>query len=287
MFKKYGKSVLVLCAVSMLSISAQAHRSWILPSSTQVEGKEPWITVDAAVSENLFDIDARALELNGLSIKNPDGTFQQAQNAYSGKFRSSFDLKLAQPGTYTISMVNESVAASYKLNGETKRWRGTEETLKKEVPADATDLQVTRMHSRLETFATNGKAEKFEYKPSNNGLVLIPIDHPNDYGVGAKARFRVLLDGKPIADQKLSVVPGGVRYRGILKEMLAVTDSKGEFSITWPEAGMYWISASYPARPQAPAEGEKANASGTAAPKAATPAPEKRVSYSGTFEVLP
>ena len=69
-------------------------------------------------------------------------------------------------------------------------------------------------------------------------------------------------------------MPGGVRYRGVLKEIRVTTDAKGEFSVTWPEAGMYWINASYPPRVQA-------------APGTQTTPPVRRVSYGGTLEVLP
>lgn len=84
--------------------AAHAHRTWLLPSATQVEGKEAWVTVDAAVSENLFDFDTNALKLDGLAVAGPDGAPVQPENQHAGKLRSSFDLKLGKPGTYRISM---------------------------------------------------------------------------------------------------------------------------------------------------------------------------------------
>ncbi|MEN9985494.1 MAG: hypothetical protein RI925_996, partial [Pseudomonadota bacterium] len=60
-------SLAILLALT-LSSAAQAHRPWLLPSASEVDGKEPWVTVDAAVSENLFDVDGNALKLDGLTI---------------------------------------------------------------------------------------------------------------------------------------------------------------------------------------------------------------------------
>jgi hypothetical protein len=84
----------------------------------------------------------------------PDGKPLQAVNAATGKYRSTFDVQLSQPGTYKIVAVNNGVFASYKIDGQQKRWRGSAEALAKEIPANATELKVTQMNSRVETFVT-------------------------------------------------------------------------------------------------------------------------------------
>ena len=61
-------STLAVLLALTLSGAAQAHRPWLLPSASEVDGKAPWVTVDAAVSENLFDVDGNALKLDGLTI---------------------------------------------------------------------------------------------------------------------------------------------------------------------------------------------------------------------------
>src|SRR5512145_70373 len=133
----------LLTALLIASIpSAHAHRQWLLPSTTQAEGNEPWVTVDAAVSESLFDIDTNALSLNGLSITGPDGEALTPGQISTGKMRSSIDLKLAKPGTYRVALVSENAMASYKLNGEMKRWRGNSAELKRAIPANAEELMV-------------------------------------------------------------------------------------------------------------------------------------------------
>ncbi|NTV11558.1 MAG: DUF4198 domain-containing protein [Zoogloea sp.] len=269
--------ILAAALAGLVPFCAQAHRTWLLPSSSVVEGKEPWVTVDAAVSENLFDFDSNAAKLDGLVVTGPDGNPVTPENRFAGRLRSSFDLKLARPGTYKISIAGESVMASYKLNGEARRWRGTPEEFATAIPAGAEDVRSSRMHSRMETFVTAGAPNDVALKSSGVGLELVPITHPTELMAGEKASFRFLLDGKPAANLAVSVVPGGVRYRGVLKEISLATDAKGEFSVAWPEAGMYWISASFPPRAAQPA-GPQVQGGGQ---------PERRVSYSGTLEVLP
>jgi uncharacterized GH25 family protein len=161
------------------------------------------------------------------------------------------------------------LSASYQENGERKRWRGSLERFAKEVPANAEGLQVTQAESRMEVFVTAGNPSEQVLQPSGQGLELAPITHPNDLFAGEAARFRLVLDGKPAAGIKVSVIPGGIRYRDQLDEMSFTTDAKGEFSVTWPAAGMYWLSASH--------ADDKA---------ALKPAKQRRASYNATLEVL-
>ena len=266
-----------LLAVALLAVlpQAQAHRQWLLPSSTQIEAKEAWVTIDAAVSESLFEFDTNALALDGLQITAPDGTFINPENSYKGKFRNSIDIKLLQKGTYKISHVSQNVMASYLLNGEQKRFRGTEDKMAKDIPAEATDIKVSRTFARLDTFVSSGKPTDTVLKPSNQGLELVPITHPNELFAQEKATFTLLLDGQPVANTVVSIIAGGVRYRGVLGEISVTTDAKGQLNVTWPYAGMYWLKASYPKAPEMQADGTRA------------PMPEKRYNYAATLEVLP
>lgn len=270
-----ANSMLLLAVAMSLPLSAQAHRQWLLPSDTQVDAKEAWVTIDGAVSENLFDLDSNALALDGLKVIDPSGAAVEPQNLSKSKMRSSFDLRLQQLGTYKISVVSQNVMANYTLNGEQKRWRGTEEKMAQEVPADAKDLKVSRTYGRLETFVSSGKPSDKVLEASGQGLEIVPLSNPTEQFASESSSFRVLLDGKPLADQVVSVIPGGVRYRGVLNEQAVTTNAKGEFSVKWPFAGMYWLNASYPKREEMSADGKRPDA------------PAKRYTYAATLEVLP
>ena len=79
-------------------------------------------------------------------------------------------------------------------------------------------------------------------------------------------------------------MPGGVRYRGVLNEVRVVTDDKGEVTVTWPSAGMYQVSASWPERVPA-GEGGAQGPGGQGGMSA--PMPPRRLTYAATLEVLP
>ena len=278
-------TALALCVAIPLT-AAQAHRSWMLPSATIVSGDDVWVTVDAAVSNDLFYFEHFPMRLANigtppeaqgrrggrpadLTITAPDGSKTEAQNGNIGRYRSTFDVHLKQKGTYKIAATNDGIAASWKEGAETKRWRGTPAAFATEVPANAQGLQATQIDSRLEVFVTSGKPTKDALKLTNSGLELDPITHPNDLVAETPASFRLMLDGKPAANLKVTVIPGGNRYRDKLGDMTLTTDADGKFTVTWPNPGMYWMEASV--------RGES-----TSIPNVK----QRRANYVATFEVL-
>lgn len=270
------KKTVLAIALATLSLQASAHRGWLLPQSTHVEAKEAWVTIDGAISEGLFDIEHVALKLDDATVTDPDGVSAPVPTPFKGKQRSTFDLKMSKSGTYKIALVNQNVMGSYKdkASGETKRFRGTEASFAKDVPANAGELKVVRTHSRLETFVTANKQSTGALKPSGVGLEMIPVTHPTDLRAGETAKWRFQLDGKPLPKFAFSLTPGGVRYRGVLGEQRLATDDNGEVAVQLPAPGMYWLHAGFPVTSQKgiPAGG---------------PASTRRYSYAATLEILP
>lgn len=264
-------TALILC----LPLSAQAHRGWLLPSSTVLSGDEAWVTVDAAVSNGVFHADHAPMRVEGLIITAPDGTTLQAQNVNAGKLRSTFDVQLPQKGTYKIMSASSGLMARWETeSGERKMWPGRGEKANpadfdKMVPKKAKNLEVSQFSRRLETFVTSGSPSDSVLKANNQGLELVPVTHPNDLFAGEAATFQFLIDGKPAAGVKVTVIAGGMRYRNDQAAIEVESDKKGNISVTWPQAGMYWLSANY--------RDEKAK----------KPATIRSGSYVATFEVLP
>jgi uncharacterized GH25 family protein len=249
--------------------TAHAHNAWLLPSTT-VLSKADVITVDAAVSNDLFVANHNALRIDGLQITAPDGSALKPENEAKLKQRTVFDVNVAQPGTYRIAVVNTGAFASWKdkATGQPKRARGTAESIAKDVPADATDVVITQSSGRIETFVTVGKPSAL--KPIGQGLELIPTGSPTDLVKGEKSTFTLNLDGQPAKDLDVTVTAGNTQYRDKLEELKIKTDGKGQFSVTWPTAGMYWLDAN-------------AKDNKTTVPQAR----ERRLSYAATLEVMP
>lgn len=269
---KPATSLALLMSLALAGSAALAHRTWLIPSASMLDGKEPWVSIDAAVSENLFEFDTVALQIDTVTVVSPDGSAAPAENRTAARRRASFDVRLTQVGTYRISAFNENHVASYKIGGETKRWRGHLGALAREVPADAQELQVTHMQNRVDTYVTYDKTSQKMYPAFGVGLELIPMTAPTDLSVGDTSTFKLVLDGKAVPDADVTILRGGNRYRYKMGEIALKTDAQGLVRVEWAEAGRYWIGASH---------GPRGAAGGTPA------LPVRRASCSTTVEVLP
>jgi hypothetical protein len=214
----------------------------MVPSFTVLSG-DVWVTVDAAISNELFYADHNPMRLDAVTVTAPDGSVDKIQNATTGKYRSTFDVQLSKPGTWKIASVSSSVTASWTQDGQVKRFRGSANDFAKQVPAGAADLKTIKGSNRNETFVTRDAPTDTVLKPTGKGLELVPVTHPNDLVAGEAATFRFLLDGKPAADLEVTLAPGNSRYRATPGDFKVKTGPDGSFKVTFPEAGMYWLNA--------------------------------------------
>jgi uncharacterized GH25 family protein len=265
--------VATVAIAAMAAVPASAHRQWMMPSSTVLSGDDVWVTVDAAVSNDLFYFEHQPLRLDAVKAWAPDGTEVTIENKATGRYRSTFDVHLTQKGTYRIASVADMLMGSYDLNGKTERLpRGTTAAnLAERVPAGATNVKTAEANNRNEIFVTVGEPTTTLFKPTGKGIELVPVTHPNDLIAGEAATFQFLLDGKPAADLPVTVIPGGIRYRDQLGEMHLKTGADGKVEISWAEPGMYWLNVT---TPQAGGE------------EGAPPPIARRASYVTTLEVL-
>ncbi len=257
-------------AGALVAGPASAHRAFLVPSTTVLSGGDDWITVDAAVSNDLFYFNHQPLDVGTLAVIAPDGSTRKPENLAKGRFRNTFDVHLVAPGTYRITSGGTFLLASWEVGGERRRWRGAPEAFAAEVPANAQKLEVAQASTRVETFVTSGKPTVAAFEPTGSGLELQPVTHPNDLVAGEPATFRLILDGRPAAGVKVVAVPGAMRYRDRQEEIAATTDVDGRFSFRWPEPGLWWINAAI--RDQRPTLPQ---------------AKERRANYSATVEVMP
>jgi uncharacterized GH25 family protein len=253
---KTASAAIALIAALAVPMAAQAHRQWILPSSTVLSGAEAWIGVDGGISNGVFIADHAAMRLDNVKVTAPDGTDVPTEHAQQGQYRSTFDVHLTKPGTYRIANASAGVNATWMLNGTPGRYRGPEAGLAAAIPAGATDVVSAKSASRLETYVTLGDTSTEIFTPTGVGIELVPVTHPNDLVAGEAATFKLIRNGQPLADAEVTVARGGTRYRNNPEETTVKTGADGAFSVTWPEAGMYWVSTTWrPAGAPAPREG--------------------------------
>ena len=273
------KTRLLIAASAALALfaaaPAQAHRQWMLPSSTVLSGDDVWVTVDAAVSNDLFYFEHQPLRLDAVKAWAPDGGEAPIENKATGRYRSTFDVHLTQKGTWRIASVADMLMGSYDLDGKTERLpRGTTAAnLAERLPAGATNVRTAEANNRNEIFVTVGEPTTTLFAPTGKGIELVPVTHPNDLFAGETATFQFLLDGKPAAGLPVTVIPGGIPYRDQLGQMDLKTSADGKVAISWPEPGMYWLNVTTP-------QAEREDGAGGPPPLA------RRASYVTTLEVM-
>lgn len=267
------KTILLGTAVIGFSTtSLVAHRAWILPSMTVLSGEGPWVTFDAAISNDLFFPNHHAMGLDGIKVVNPKGEEVEIQYPSEGEIRSTFELQLTENGTYKVGAERKGLTASWQEGEERKRWRGGIEEFKAEGLADKEGISLSQNFSRNLTYVTKGAPDKVALKTSGEGLEIDFTDtHPNDLFTGEDATFTLLFNGKPAKGVTVQVFKGDDRFRDDSSPIEATTDEEGKFSISWETAGRYWLTAR--------AEGEDSEVEGMTV--------SNRASLSATFEVLP
>lgn len=324
---RHSKILIATAAMAaVFAAPASAHRQWMLPSTTILAGTNGGVTVDAAVSNDLFYPDHFPLDVDGVTVWAPDGTEQKVENPAKGRYRSTFDVMIDKPGTWKIGLEQSSMSGSFVVDGETWRVGGRRRppmggeggpggegpggpggpggeggrggpggaggpggeggpgggeggpgrfdpahmvSSVAEIPANATDIKLSERISRNFIFVTSGAPTTTVFKPTGKGLEMEPITQPASLVSDEEGQFRFLVDGKPAAGVEVTVVPGGKQFREAEEAQELKTGPDGVLHVTWPVAGMYWMSAelsdNHPSDPRAS---------------------ERRMSYITTLEVL-
>ena len=279
-----------LLAGTVIGGTAQADSPFIKPSSTSLSGNNNTVTFDAAGSDHVFALDHRPIQLATIRIVKPDGTPGATTNAVQQRFRSVFDVKLDQDGTWRVSSEQVMVGGTFMLDGQQRRVGGRGGpppgaggpgqggpgqggpggegrpggergpgmagpvgaggpggpgrlpfVALADIPANATDVHLTEMINKTETFVTVGAPT--DLKTEGKGLEFDPVTQPNALAQGETAKFRYLIDGKPASGVKVTVIADGVNYRENADALELVTGKDGMVAIKWPKAGLYWVGA--------------------------------------------
>jgi uncharacterized GH25 family protein len=76
-----------------------------------------------------------------------------------------------------------------------------------DIPANATDVDLTETLNRNFVFVTAGSPTTQAFAPTNKGLEMVPVTHPDELVTDEPGKFRFLIDGQPAAKLKVTVIP--------------------------------------------------------------------------------
>lgn len=245
----------ILLAVTMAAEAAlAAHMPYVKP--TTFAPRRDFITFEAAMSADVFFAPDFPIRGDGdFWATGPSGVPVKAVAATVHKEFAVAEAALPGPGTYRLSTGDRPGRSSKwaRIDGE---WtmirpagapgasRGIEESA---VPAGA-ETMVAQSYIRAETYVTRGAPDRGALKPSGQGVEIEPLTHPNELFVGEAFRFKLLSDGGPAAEAPFAIYRSGDVHAERRYTFAGKTDAAGAASVTFDQAGIYVLIASYPPR---------------------------------------
>lgn len=223
---------------------AHAHMPYLLPNLFDV-GKRDHVTVQASFTEVFFEPDV-VMKADDYHVIAPDGS-KQAMTPIYARDLAIIEAPTPSPGTYRISTGQRTgrVAKAAWVNDDWK-FLARDET----APDGGKVYDVTSI-TTAEVYVTRGKPNDTALAPRNAGLEFRAITHPSALFVGSDVKFAVLYDGKPLANQQVTIYDGNARYADKKAFAEAVTDSSGQFSVKPDKPGAYVALTRYRPTPAA------------------------------------
>lgn len=241
-----------------------AHTPYLAPLSFE-ENRYQVVTLDAAFAEQFFIPDV-AFDQSFFKVVNPDGTTSVPDYLHQFKTRVSIEHRLIEEGTYKFSTGHRlgKVFKVYKLDDEMHLM----EDASQDIPQGAELVDWFQSNTLAETYITKGAPTDKALKPSGVGLEMAVSTHPSDAFVDEGVEFSLQFNGKPLTNRSVDVYLAEYQQGSEKPTIEVTTNSKGEFSFTPDQAGVYLLRTRY--RAQAPAN---------------SPAPEISHTYTLVIEV--
>ena len=252
---------------SVVTSTAYAHARWVIPSHTVISGDKPMaVSIDYSISNDIFHPDmafggaplADIIAPKGHATKpimsflaktlaqvtTPNGDTQVLNSVDLGR-KSSTYFTARTAGTYRVDIAQPTIDITLfkSKNGENQRLFGSYESVKSKLPTGATNIESLQLINRIQTFITFNQTSKKNVAHSGEGLELKHNTHPNELFSGEKSTYQLLLNGKALGakNSHIKITKGGTRFRNQRNSIEPTLSEKGQFEITWPEAGFYLV----------------------------------------------
>jgi uncharacterized GH25 family protein len=223
------KKISIVALLCGTSATALAHTQWLKPSTfnTALDERAVWVTGQLSMAENAFVTERGLIAKSTLIL--PDGKSLEMTDVYEGKTSSLFDFELTESGTYKIDSV---------IGPRLRKARKPKDPTKKSRPA-------SRTVNRLTTYITADAPTDGVIKAEGTWLEIIPVTHPADLVEGEPASFKVLYEGKPLAEQTLTLIVSGGEYQNQKTDKEYLSDSEGIVTVELIKTGVYLIKSSH------------------------------------------
>lgn len=225
-------SGVLIVAMLQLSGSARAHSPFLLPNFFDVSHRNH-VTVQGGFTEEFFVPDV-AMKSDAYHVVTPDGSNVSLTPVYTRDV-AIVEAETKAPGTYRIS-TGVRTGRTAKAAWVKQDWAFLAPG---EAAPDGSKVYDVTSITVAEAYVSRGKPNDKALQARNSGLEFRAISHPSSLFVDADVTFEVLFDGKPLANQLISIHRDNARYSGskVAKELK--TDATGRFSFKPDAQGVY------------------------------------------------
>ena len=213
-----GGALFLGLAGALAPWAAQAHSPYLLPTVFDASDRKI-VTVTGSFTESFFTPEV-VMKSDAYAVIGPDGVRVPLTQTYLREV-ALVEATVEKPGTYRITTGQRGgrTAKAALVNGEWKFFEG------EKAPADAIDMQSLTM---ADVYVTRGAPSDAALAPIGKGLEFKAITHPSKIVTGQDAVFEVLFDGKPLANQAITLQGADDRYADTKAAARTVTsDAKG------------------------------------------------------------
>lgn len=235
---KHILSAAALAAAAAFSGAASAHMPYLYASG-EISDKGGMVSLDSSYVETYF-VPEVAFNGSTFEIITPTGEKKSPDRVEVWKARTLGEHKLdAQPGTYRFSTGLRAGAffRTWEIDGK----RQTSRDPNAKIPEDAKIIADYQSMSMAETYLSVARPSETALTPRNQGLEIAPITNPTDLFVGEDFKFRILMNGEPLAQHDVSFTEA-ISLTGEKPQVFKLkTDENGAAAFR-PDRPAHWVA---------------------------------------------
>lgn len=232
-------------AVLAAAGSATADSPYLRPNVYDATNMDR-VTVEAGFTDDIF-AGRVAMRSDHWNVFGPNGEIPITEITALNQI-TVFEVPTPTDGTYRISSGRREGRIGRMYRSQSQGWRFVGEEAGVTVPeADQVETQSITV---AEVYVTRGEGREVP-AARGVGVEVIPVTHPAEIVEGEDAVFQLLIDGRPVAGQAVTVFREAGRYDGRLVEADLTTGEDGRFTVRPSSPGAYLTLVRY--RGEAPA----------------------------------
>lgn len=233
------------------------------------------VTVEAAMAEEatLFVPDFAIRGSGDYAVTDPSGATKKIEGVTTLKELAIFEAPTPTEGTYRITS-GERAGRSGKLVKIDGVWRNVRPVGGPLRPPEAgggakppegaappangpidedkipvgAEVMATQSYLKADVYVSRGAPTAAALKPTGQGLEIAPVTHPDEAFAGEVFRFRLLIDGQPLANAPFTVSKAREGYEPQRFTAGGAAGADGGAQITLAKPGIYVIQVQNPVR---------------------------------------